>query len=326
MKYIENPSLARLASSLEYNGPECSVHTRIEAYSCKNIKRDKRLFKTLESAYAHEAENILPRPDANWKQGTPPKHNHTASSSPASPDWFTETPFGRFDQHSTRKILYLLISTLNIAYPDHDFSDVRPAQFSKASAGGAGILNALGTALSMGRYSAYPFDLFPKAQPTSSSPSVSISPMAPPPIRSGTHPALYSLLDEAIGPLTECEVYEYTPDVGTDPHADEDDEDEDDFFPQYDDSPTSDPEDVFQFDETDSNERDAADDSDEDRIGELLWSSHWFFLNKKQKRILYLSVWSKGKLSGWTAPSTERFLGWDGAVGAGARAMGISVH
>ncbi len=35
------------------------------------------------------------------------------------------TPFGPMDQHSSRNTLYLLIATLNVAFPDHEFSDVK---------------------------------------------------------------------------------------------------------------------------------------------------------------------------------------------------------
>jgi len=103
----------------------------------------------------------------------------------------------------------------------------------------------------------------------------------------------------------------------------------------------------------------------------LLWSSHWFFLNRKQKRILYVSVWARKRSFGsrripvnkeyfvfgneptyrlhasaagrngrihqfsesdesdgspvyMKFPSVkERFLGWEGAAGAGARALGL---
>lgn len=54
MKYIEFPELARLSQALTHEGPECSVLTRIEAYSCKNINRDKKLFRALEHAYNEE--------------------------------------------------------------------------------------------------------------------------------------------------------------------------------------------------------------------------------------------------------------------------------
>ncbi|KAF7330496.1 Maf1-domain-containing protein [Mycena venus] len=81
------------------------------------------------------------------------------------------------------------------------------------------------------------------------------------------------------------------------------------------------------------------------RRGALLWSSHWFFLNRKLKRILFISVWSRTRGVGrsWTGDeefdildlgheslgrsdkelSSERFFGWEGGVGAGARALGL---
>lgn len=98
MKYIETPSLSRLSQALTHEGSECSVHTRIEAYSCKNIKRDKKLFRSLEIAYQDEV-----------------------SSSPPLPSWMPEsgsetTPFGPMDKHASRKTLYLLIATLNVAF------------------------------------------------------------------------------------------------------------------------------------------------------------------------------------------------------------------
>ena len=69
------------------------------------------------------------------------------------------------------------------------------------------------------------------------------------------------------------------------------------------------------------------------RRGALLWSSHWFFLNRKLKRIMFITVWARSKgVASWMDEddvaekvSGERFLGWEGAVGAGARAMGLSV-
>lgn len=306
MKYIEQPALAQLAQSLAYNGPECSVHTRIEAYSCKNIKRDKKLFRSLENAYKDEAAH-----------------------SPPLPSWLAvedvdQTPFGSFDKHSSRKTLYLLIATLNIAFPDHDFSDVRPGHFTKEQ-NGANVLNALSSTLSgglraPGTYSSYPSvfpDFFPKAQPTSSSPSVSSSPYAPPAMMSGTHPTIYRLLDEVIT-LADCEVFSYTPNVYSDPHA-SDDDDSDGADSDDDDLP------VFEFDE------DYVEDEDDrvvkSRPGSLLWSSHWFFLNRKQKRILYITVWARTKA--WVPMEetpNERFVGWEGATGAGARAMGITVN
>ncbi|THG99592.1 hypothetical protein EW145_g7235 [Phellinidium pouzarii] len=372
MKYIEFPELARLAQALTHEGPECSVHTRVEAYSCKNVNRDKKLFRALEHAYSEEAAHSPPPPSF-----PPPRPDRDA----------VPTPFGPMDKHASRKTLYLLIATLNIAFPDHEFSDVRPAHFCKEKSG-AGVLNALSTTListasastsqhagmpAPRTYSAYPptsADFFPNSVPTSSSP-VNImlaSPHAPPPIITGTHPTLYRILDDVIG-LTDCEVYSYVPDIASDPHATDYSDDDDDVIPDEDDDLLSDSdEDAFAFDDYDIDETrkprsslrsasgaidipstsrsSSGTDSNGSplrvrlrRRGALLWSSHWFFLNRKLKRILFISVCARTKGGHqWTSDEdgvygsspgklgrSERFMGWDGAVGAGARAMGLDI-
>jgi len=130
MKFLEMPELSRLAQALSHEGPECTVHTRIEPYSCKNVKRDKKLFKSLEMTYKEEISNSPPLP-----------------SFLADLDLGTEmTPFGPIDSQSARKTLYLLIATLNVAFPDYEFSDVRPTHFNKEESG-ASVLNALSNTL-----------------------------------------------------------------------------------------------------------------------------------------------------------------------------------
>ncbi|KAK0185143.1 Maf1-domain-containing protein [Armillaria mellea] len=301
MKYIDQPALSRLAQSLTHEGPECSVHTRIEVYSCKNVKRDKKLFRSLENAYKDEASHSPPVP--SWLSLDEPEM----------------TPFGLIDKHASRKTLYLLIATLNIAFPDYEFSDVRPGHFNKEESGAA-VLNALSTTLvsphrAGSQCTAYIFVLpahVPK--PTSSSPVNSLlqSPYAPPPIESGTHPFIYRLLDDVIG-LSECEVFSYAKSAP---------------IPM---TPRSQSDDSFESGLNYPARR---------RRGALLWSSHWFFLNRKQKRILFISVWARTRSTGnsWTSGETtgyygwsssvdsgsERFLGWEGASGAGARALGLT--
>ncbi|KAF9223522.1 Maf1-domain-containing protein [Gyrodon lividus] len=376
MKYIEFPELSRLAQALTHEGPECSVHTRIEAYSCKNIKRDKKLFKSLEHAYNDELSHSPPLP--SWLDHEP-----------------EETPFGPMDKHASRKTLYLLIATLNIAFPDHEFSDVRPAHFNKEKSG-ASVLNSLSTTLlsphpsgirAPRTYSAYPPtspNFFPSSVPTSSSSSLLTqmvaSPYAPPQIVSGTHPTLYRILDETIG-LSDCQVFSYSPDIDSDPHANDYSDDEDDVASVGDEYSSDDADDdaAFDFDDYDVDESsslryhisspsayisdwrqripmrnsssgssggDSPQLSDfrhvrlKRRGGALLWSSHWFFLNSKLKRILFMSVWARTRSAtrSWDeddelmglendaeySSTGERFFGWEGAVGAGARALGLS--
>lgn len=356
MKYLEVAALSRLAQSLGHEGPECSVHTRIEAYSCKNIKRDKKLFKYLENAYREELSN-----------------------SPPIPSWLALdreaelTPFGPFDKHASRKTLYLLIATLNVAFPDHEFSDVRPSHFSKEESG-ASILNSLSTTLlapsqagiNVPRtYSSYPptsSDFFPNSLPTSSSPynSFGQSPYAQPQIVTGTHPSIFHAIDQVIG-LSDCEVYSYSPDIEADPHANDFSDDDDDVPSISDEESASDSDEpMFEFDDYDVDEikipksmpipattpRDAIKSTlissspvsyhMKRRRGALLWSSHWFFLNRKLKRILFISIWARSRGIGRSIDDEEylnagelvgeRFLGWEGGTGAGARAMGLMAY
>ncbi|TFK21182.1 MAF1 protein [Coprinopsis marcescibilis] len=358
MKYIEIPALSRLAQSLTHEGPECDVHTRLEAYSCKNIKRDKKLFKSLEDQYQEDVSNSPPLP--SWM----------AQSKEAE-----MTPFGPIDKQASRKTLYLLISTLNIAFPDHDFTDVRSTQFSKEESG-ASVLNALSNTLvsphragsnAPRSYSSYPptsSDFFPSSISSSTSPfdKPITSPLAPPPIVSGTHPSLFRLIDEVIG-LSDCEVYSYNPEIDADPHANDFSDDEDDVASVGDETSSGDDDPTFEFDNYDIDERRSSsrsrarmppptpraavrhtftDDFSYDTVqfkrrGALLWSSHWFFLSRKLKRILFVSVWARSKGIGryyvdfddeYEVETVrdlkhERFLGWEGAVGAGARALGL---
>ncbi|TFK40049.1 MAF1 protein [Crucibulum laeve] len=365
MKYIEIPALSRLAQSLTHEGPECSVHTRMEAYSCKNIKRDKKLFKNLESAYQDDLSN-----------------------SPPLPSWLAldreaeMTPFGPIDKQASRKTLYLLIATLNIAFPDHEFSDVRPSHFIKEESG-ASVLNALSNTLvaphragtsAPRSYSSYPptsSDFFPSSVSSSTSPynQPISSPLAPPPIVSGTHPTLFRLIDDVIG-LSECEVFSYTPEIDADPYANDFSDDEEDVASVGDEDSSTDDDATFEFDNYDVDEVKPRSHSSGTRIppptpraaihstlpddmsyspnirfkrrGALLWSSHWFFLNRKQKRILFISVWARSRGIGRSylddeyelemdtdtskELSSERFYGWEGSVGAGARAMGLKVY
>ncbi|KAJ3861624.1 Maf1 regulator-domain-containing protein [Lentinula novae-zelandiae] len=357
MKYIELPSLTALASSLSHQGSECNVSVRLEAYSCKNIKRDKRLFRDLEKVY--------------WD-------DMCAHSS-------LSTPFGPLGSPQSRKTLYLLISTLNVAFPDYTFDSVKPSSFVHLESG-AQILNALSTTLLASQtsvrshtsrhnsgYASMAYGAYPAAQglgfgvpqgsPGSPYEFIKESPCAPSSVISGTHPEVYALLDDVIGPLDECEVFEYVPEPEEDPNAGEGEEDGDEDFEDGLEGYLPDEEHVFTLDEdintqsdkeshstlsTPVTPRDAVLSTSVNSISPfdesyrplggntLLWSSHWFFLNRKQKRILYVTVWAR-KRSMDSMPETpvdeelfptagkERFLGWEGAAGAGARALGLVV-
>lgn len=106
MKYLEVSSLDQVNAALaavEVN--EMRISGRIEAYSCKTVGEDKRLYKTLEAKWTGDEMD-----DAELS---------------------IVSPFGPLDQHASRKTLFYLIATLNASFSDYDFRDVRASQFSK---------------------------------------------------------------------------------------------------------------------------------------------------------------------------------------------------
>ena len=95
MKYLELPELAMLSRMLTHNSNECTVYTRLEAYSCKAITKDKRMYRNLENSYHAEELSQSPPYLAGGER---------------EPEI---TVFGSMDKQASRKTLYLLIATLN---------------------------------------------------------------------------------------------------------------------------------------------------------------------------------------------------------------------
>jgi hypothetical protein len=58
MKYLDIPSLALLSSALSYSSPECKVHTRFEAYTCKEVKKERKLRRELEEVWKGEVGEV----------------------------------------------------------------------------------------------------------------------------------------------------------------------------------------------------------------------------------------------------------------------------
>jgi len=297
--------------------------------------------------------------------------------SPEDDDDFYASPFGHLNRPQSRKTLYLLIQLLNLAFPDYDFSDARSDHFTK-EAGGLSVLQALSTTLDTVRvqsgpylvyaprsYSAYPPsspDFFAYTPPASS-PVTRNHPQPDMPLPSvnpggsavqsvhlslGLHPMLYQVLDKVIT-LEHCDVYSYTPDLESDPHADDSDSENesDSSSPSDDDSY-----DLLGFDDftassppkvvtTKSPYGSWIDDDPLDNpanlfeqgkprmrktAGGLLWSTHHFFHNRKLKRILFVTMWAKKRRRWSRSLEDESFSGWEGGIGAGARAMRLATE
>lgn len=207
MKYLDYPELESLSRALSFESAECKVFTRIEAYSCKAVKKERQLFKALENQYAQAA----------------------STSPPSYLDESLASPFGRLDTPAARKTMFLLIATLNGAFPDHDFTDVNSADFKRENNSDS-VLSSLGTTLlSLRSNSNVPrsFSSFPGSYeeatikgPLASSPTGNTN---------INHPQLASVLDDIMC-ISDCEVYSFHPDAESDPHACADLEEEGEMF------------------------------------------------------------------------------------------------
>lgn len=326
MKYIEYPELEVLSRALTFEMAECRVFTRLEAYSCKAVNKEKRLFKSLETSYLMSA----------------------STSPPAYLDEALASPFGRLDQPAARKTLFLLIATLNGAFPDHDFSDVNPTDFSREPSASLVLESITQTLLGLkhgGTGSPHtPLDtslddLGPLRSPARDAPARPAS--------------LASALDEIIQ-IADCEAYTFHPDMDSDPHASAEPDEEghmpadDPYDADGDDghdgvvSRGGTPQDMDEDDDEDMHDAPVFDEEvygtglipglgvprrpapasvsssvdspaltvDEDDLGGagagLLWSTFAFFYNRRLKRILFVSVWSRKNSASpapWTSPS-----------------------
>lgn len=199
--------------------PTLKVSTRIEAYSCKPIAREKKLFKELEADLISDLSHS------------------TSISPPSHHPGLLESAFGPLDQRTSRKTLWQLIGLLNVAFPDHDFSKVRPEEFRRED-GPRGVLTSLSSAVDhlSGPENQRSFSSY---QPSSNFafPSSPFSDPVPLPSTTPTdgaeggaipsNPFLRQILDPVID-LADCEVFSYTPDMDSDPHAAPSDDESDD--------------------------------------------------------------------------------------------------
>ncbi|KAI7905890.1 Maf1 regulator-domain-containing protein [Cokeromyces recurvatus] len=169
MKFLEVDSLDLINTAFLWETSECVLTGRVEAYSCKSAGTDKKLFKTLENRYNTEL---------------------LAPGSISPDDLQIISPFGRLTESAPRKTFFYLLATLNAAFPEHDFEDVRPDQFLKLPSFEM-VMNSVNTTL---------FNL---------GNDVIVNKYR-----------LWDVLDEIVQ-LNECDVYTYTPDVDDDPMNEE---------------------------------------------------------------------------------------------------------
>jgi len=119
MKYLDIAGLAAINARFEaIDVGDCIINGRIEAYSCKTVGSDKKLYKSLDTELAKSPHSKSPA-------------GSLSSSGSGSSFDLTVSPFGPLSSASSRKTMIYLIGTLNATYLDYDFSDVSPEQFRK---------------------------------------------------------------------------------------------------------------------------------------------------------------------------------------------------
>ena len=107
---------------------------RIESYSCKMISTEKQLYKK----FAMEAGGSATTLEAL----SPPQHGYGCYAYSVSPSQYSRSfsrSSGSEDEASSvtlcdaidRKTLFHLISTMNAAFPDYDFSTTKSEEFTK---------------------------------------------------------------------------------------------------------------------------------------------------------------------------------------------------
>lgn len=107
MRFLTSGALASASAKInDIDTGDMLVSGRIEAYSCKRAGADRKLYNDLEKQYKAEL-----------------------AQSPS--ETLSVSPFGPMEQKKSRETLIELISTLNAAFSEYDFSSLRAEHFVK---------------------------------------------------------------------------------------------------------------------------------------------------------------------------------------------------
>ena len=135
MKYLEDEQLASLNSILsEVEVGERALYGKLEAYTRKRAGSEKKYSHTLAERYVqvYEEQHEPPRKKRSRSVGVfeetkpVPRRNRSSSF-----DVSRGSTLGDLAEQGTRKLLMDLILTLNASFPDYDFGDISPDDFSK---------------------------------------------------------------------------------------------------------------------------------------------------------------------------------------------------
>ncbi|XP_023321904.1 repressor of RNA polymerase III transcription MAF1 homolog [Eurytemora carolleeae] len=189
MKLLENSGIEAINNLLCLETGDSKIVGRIESYSCKMIGAEKQQYKKFSVGRDPQAVEAL-SPPTNGYGG------YAFSTSPVSRSYSRSSGsedegVGILCDTIARKTLFHLISTLNAAFPDYDFTDARSSEFTKE----------------------------PNLQFVTSNVDNLLS-VAASSLYSKIHDKLWITLNQEIN-LVDCEIYSYNPDLTSDPFGEE---------------------------------------------------------------------------------------------------------
>lgn len=180
MKLLESTRFEAINNALSIKTGDSKIVGRIESYSCKMVGVDKALYKRFNPEGVHPTDLQALSPPQGLSPGTA-QYGHSTSGDEEGPLCDT----------ISRKTLFYLIATLNAAFPDYDFMDVKSDDFSKEPSR-QWVANAIDSNLIA---------------------------------TAGEHykalcPSLWSAIDDEIS-LKDCDIYSYNPDLASDPFGED---------------------------------------------------------------------------------------------------------
>lgn len=196
MKLLESSRFEALNSALSFETGDSKIYARIESYSCKMIGSEKALYKKWNGTGDSREYEALSPPGQNFMGTSPQSYMRNVSWSSEEED---ASDIGNGSMNNSgvlcdvisRKTLFHLISTLNAAFPDYDFSDARGNEFSKEPTFQT-VINSVDNLLSVTAMDQY----------------------------AKVRHALWYTMNEEID-LPNCDIFSYTPDLTSDPFAEE---------------------------------------------------------------------------------------------------------
>jgi len=191
MKLLENTRFEAINSGLFVETGDSKIVGRMESYSCKMIGSEKQLYKKFAGDNGRSPRTLeaLSPPQNGYGGYSTSPHCSTYSRSWSRSSGSEEE--GPLCDTIERKTLFHLISTLNAAFPDYDFSDARSGDFSKEPSIQF-VTNNVDNLLSVTASAHY----------------------------GKVHEKLWVTLNEEIN-LQECDIYSYNPDLTSDPFGED---------------------------------------------------------------------------------------------------------